>query len=160
MKSKDKLLSSIPFAICIAVTVLCLLSFVVSYVIGSFRQPDTSWRKETSPLDVETRINLCKILNLQTDDPLCLPNRDVYADQFFPLIERYFPNKSTTYDSINEKLGKYQIRRESISRDLEGNSYYRVWYDLRGDGVTAIVYYFSEKDNTAFRIGTRLGEGD
>lgn len=145
----------------IILSVLCGLDILALTYLSGNAIDDKPWRADTSPLPAETVNDLCQAFQLSKDHSLCQSEKTVFADEFFPLIKKALPVNQVTYEEMDEKLGKYQVRKGPTFHVVaEGISYYRVWYDLRGDGVTMIIYYFYEEDGKAFKTLTRLGKDD
>jgi hypothetical protein len=129
----------------------CLLSIlaigglvILIILFARFQVDQSPWIKETSPLSSSTIVDLCKKLTLDTTkNNICDLKKTVYADEFFLIIEKALPKDKATFADVNSKLSAYESKREPITEDDDGFRYYAIWYDLKGDGVTAIIFYGS-----------------
>jgi hypothetical protein len=119
----------------------------------------THWREKTSPLDQDVIKDICLKFALPSDDPRCQPGSQVYAPDFFGVITRAFrptDGVSSTYDEVQEKLGKYQFDYNPPVTTGDGLTYFRAWYDLKGDRVYPIVMFFYA-DGRLWRIIADVG---
>ncbi len=98
------------------------------------------WRQQTTPLDQLTIEELCKIFSINSSDKLCNNTRPIYAPDFFDEIK----SNTTTYKDVQAKIGKYQSKLEPLITLGDGSKYFVSEYDLRGDGVTSIIFFFHE----------------
>jgi hypothetical protein len=130
---------------------LCVVSFVPlrKEVGAALRANETQvaqrhdYKLHTTPLPADTVLDLCSALGITASFPKCRGGIDVYAPEFFAPIKTYFTNvgsEKKTYEFVQEKLGRYQVRCEEPSSD--GN--YRCFYDLRGDGIYLLAFYFDK----------------
>ncbi len=137
---------------------LCIVSFLpLRKEVGIALQANETqvarrhdYKLHTSPLPSDTVVNLCSGLGITASFPKCRDGGDVYAPEFFGPIKTYFANvrsESKTYEFVQDKLGRYQVRCEEPNSD--GN--YRCFYDLRGDGVYLMAFYF-DKNGHYFEI--------
>ena len=144
----------------VSVYILC---FVTSFVTSYVRKDD--WRQKTSPLPKATVIDLCEKLILASSDSLCDGSHDVYAPDFSRAIDDRFPldgpmetpkSKATiSYDDIQNVLGEYKQRCEDVVHlSVSNYSYFRCFYDLRGDGYWIAAFYFYSSEKTLFSIRT------
>jgi hypothetical protein len=120
----------------------------------------THWREKTSPLDPAVIEDICVKFALPSDDSRCQPGVHVYAPDFFDVITRAFrphDGVSSTYDEVQEKLGKYQFDYNPPVTTGDGLTYFRAWYDLKGDRVYPIVMFFYA-DGRLWRIIADVGD--
>jgi hypothetical protein len=124
------------------------------------------WKDRTSPLPVLTIRTLCKNFELANTSPLCEENKNIYSRDFYKAIIAYFRpyenEKNTvgtaTYSLVEENIGEYKIKCESVTTNSDGFSNFRCFYDIRGDNVFIMVIWFTYPDNLVFRIMTPMGE--
>lgn len=134
----------------LGIVIICCLFSILLYSWKAFF-PNDHWKQQTSPLRPEVISDLCKKLDLSDDDPLCLEGSEVYAPEFFPAIRSRFQLTKSTYDDVQSLLGDYQSKYEPPIALSTVEQYYRAWYDLRGDGATALIF-FIDQDGRVFRI--------
>lgn len=122
---------------------ICVLSmFMYPRVRGMFISRDDKWKQKTTPLSPATVKELCVILE-STEDELCREEQEnVYAPDFFPVIDEVFNKRNTTYTDVQEKISKYQTELEPLSKRSDGSNYFVSHYDFRGDGVTRVGFFF------------------
>ena len=111
----------------------------------------------TTPLPISVVEELC--LNLGTKEPgeNCQPNNVVHAPDLFDEIEAHFknlPDREKTYDVVQAKLGAYLDYCEKPDPDGD----YRCRYDLRGDDVYPVFFYF-DKNGMYYRIIANIVRG-
>ncbi|MDH5607119.1 MAG: hypothetical protein OEY93_09535 [Anaerolineae bacterium] len=109
-----------------------LLSFFVCRSLNS-RIPENKnvWENYLTPLDDQTRLDLCISFQIDLGDRLCDPAYRVFAPEFYPIIEENLINE--TRQEIEAKLGKYKQQCPGSSM-----SYY-CYYDLNGDQKSRII---------------------
>ncbi len=103
------------------------------------------WRERTSPLPLHVIKDICKKFSIQENDRLCGLNSAVYAPDFYPIIQEYFQalkDAPVTYSQVNEKLAIYRDYCEPKVVQADDAEYFRCFYDLRGDKVYPIAFYF------------------
>ena len=59
--------------------ILILCVFGIYKIMKAERELNERYLRSTSPLDAETVLDLCEKLNLQTTDPFCDLNTEIYA---------------------------------------------------------------------------------
>jgi len=109
----------------------------------------------TTPLSKNVVKDICHKLGIIGSNEKCGPGAVVYAPDFFSEVKTYFNSLSDQdkiYNAVQDKLDNYLISCEMPDRD--GN--YVCVYDLRGDGVYPITFFFN-KDNSYYRIITTIG---
>ncbi|MBI9049673.1 MAG: hypothetical protein JEZ00_09655 [Anaerolineaceae bacterium] len=145
---------------------IILLLFLLLCAFASFPEvykairTKLTWKEPTTPLPVEVIEDICSQFELGENDKRCKSDAIVYAPDFFEPIVDHFKMKDgkwSTYDEVQEKLDKYQVRIEPPSRRADGSEYYRVWYDLRGDGIYPIVMRFDSEDKL-YKISASIGD--
>jgi hypothetical protein len=98
-----------------------------------------------TPLTEEVVHDICSKLNLKETSENCQPDAIVYAPDLFDEIKAYFnklPDQDKTYDTVQDYFGKYLW----TCRKTTSTGHYECEYDLRGDNVFPIVFYFDEND--------------
>ena len=114
-----------------------------------------NYRLHTTPLTNAMVDDICSKLNIKETSENCQPSAVVYAPDFFNEIKSYFnslPDQDKTYATVQDRLGKYLVSCEKP--DPNGN--YLCEYDIRGDEVYPVSFYFNEKD-FYFRIFANIG---
>lgn len=104
------------------------------------------WKNSTSPLPSNVQIDLCQKFHLPEDSTLCT-SKNVLAPSFYSTIEKYFSSRENSFEVVQEMLGEYYWETENMGQSSLGEEYYRVYYDFRGDGKYAVVFYFSKSGN-------------
>jgi hypothetical protein len=120
----------------------CLIAATACASVYSAYRGATEWREKTTPLSKEVIQDLCSEFSLPPDHDLCRQDAGVYAPDFFPVIRDTFIPEISTYEDIQGKLGKYQSYLEPLTRQANGKEYFVSRYDLKGDDVTSIVFFF------------------
>lgn len=147
----------------ISIMSLCSSPFVSSYL----RRND--WKKDTTPLPRKTIATLCKNLSLSGQDSLCNGSRDVYARDFSEILREYFPledpmetpkSKATiTYQDVESVIGEYKWECQDVVHETNPKfSYFRCFYDFRGDRYWRDVFYFYCPEETLFSIRSGSSE--
>lgn len=143
-----------PLALAIMSTVLILfVGASCIYLLGALNRllpQDMSWRKETTPLPAGTIRDICKLFEQDAKSALCEEGKTVYADEFYPMIADAFPQGQVTYEEVHAKLGAYEYYKGPLIKQTYSGDYYEVEFDLRGDRITYIRFYF-DKDNKVTR---------
>jgi len=137
--------------VCVAVLLaaagvfLCLLLLYGTVLIVGEQIARHPVHEVTTPLKPEVVQDVCRALDLPEADPLCKPGAVVYAPDFFPRIKKAFKPGVTTYDDIQEKLGKYQYKCEDpvYYPSLE-QTYFWCDYALNEDHVFPFSFAFTE----------------
>lgn len=125
------------------------------------------WKQRTTPLPQETIIALCTNFNLEKNHALCNGSKDkVYGPDFYKIIRDTFrpyetygipSSESATYNNVEEKIGIFKYNCGDVIQELDGFTYFRCQYDLRGDREFIIGILFTLPDNAVFRINTPMG---
>lgn len=149
MKSPKNPRNILAFGI-LGIVIICCLFSILLYSWKAFF-PNNDWKQQTSPLRPEVISDLCNKLDLTDDNPLCNGSSEVYAPEFFPTIRARFQLNKSTYDDVQSLFGSYQSKYEPPIALSTGEQYYRAWYDFRGDGATALIFFFDQEDRV-FRI--------
>jgi hypothetical protein len=127
------------------------------------------WKKETTPLPLETITTLCGNFNLPQEHRLCDGKGDVYAPDFTRIIvetfrpyEEYQINsaESATYEEVEKKIGTYKFKCGSVITNGDGFSYFECYYDFRGDRFSTLMIIFSYPENAVFRVTGIVGDDD
>jgi len=105
------------------------------------------WRVTTTPLDMEVVNDICAKFYIQKEDSICRGNKQIYAPDIFPIIADFIESNNSTYEEIHLLIGNYQSELETKVILGSGNEYFRSWYDLNGDGKTALVIFFDGDGN-------------
>ena len=114
-----------------------------------------NYKLHTTPLPKNVVDDICSKLEIKTSSENCKPNAVVYAPELFDEIKVYFrdlPNQDKTYDIVQDKLGTYLVYCENP--DSDGN--YVCHYDLRGDDVYPVAFFFN-KAGFYYRIIANIG---
>lgn len=114
-----------------------------------------NYKLHTTPLATDVVADLCLKLNITESSEHCQPNAVVYAPDLFDEIKTYFknlPDKDKTYDTVQDYLGSYLVSCHKTTSD----GHYACKYDLRGDSIYPIAFFFNEND-TYFRIIANTG---
>jgi hypothetical protein len=133
-----------------------------SYMYRKNRLPDDGWKKYTTPLTSETTKSLCEKFSI-SESELCKNNKEVYAPDFFPIFTKNFQVGSATYQEVQTKLAEYQFALDPVKKGMDGKPYFISRYDLRGDGVTSVAFFFNGDyltnvlDKIAFDYGDPAG---
>lgn len=122
----------------------CLPSTMLGTKLSDYFLNRDDWRQQTTPLDQLTIAELCKIFSINSTDKLCNKTKPIYAPDFFDVIKYDLRSDTTTYKDVQAKLGKYQSKLEPLITLGDGSKYFVSEYDLRGDGVTSIIFFFHE----------------
>ena len=138
---KNKQFVSILLAIGILI-IIAWLATTFSVLYTTFSQhTDERWKQKTTPLPKDRLVEICASLSI-LDDPLCQNEKSVYAPDFFPIVSKIFDRRETTYQDVQIKMGKYQAELDDLITRKDGSTYFTTTYDLRGDGVTSISFFF------------------
>lgn len=105
------------------------------------------WHQQTTPLDQQTITDLCDNFSIKPTDLLCNNSKPIFAPDFFDVIKYALVSKTTTYEDVQVKLGTYQSKFEPLITLGDGSKYFVSEYDLRGDGITSIIFFFHESGN-------------
>ena len=113
------------------------------------------YKLHTTPLSPDVVNDICSKLNIQETNENCQPGVVVYAPDLFDEIKTYFnglPDQDKTYAIVQQHLGKYLLSCNKTTSD----GHYRCRYDLRGDSIYTVAFYFDEND-FYFRIIANTG---
>jgi hypothetical protein len=102
------------------------------------------YQLHTSPLPKSVTDDLCLKVIVDAPSEYCQPNAVVYAPELFEVIKAYFrnlPTKERTYANVQDRLGAYLDYCEQPN----AKGQYRCRYDLRGDDVYPIFFYFDNE---------------
>jgi hypothetical protein len=100
------------------------------------------YKSVTTPLAVNVVKDICLKLDIMTSSENCQADAPVYAPDFFDEIETYFsdlPHGSRTHDHVEQKLRAYLY----YCADPYPDGSYRCLYDLRGDRLYPVYFYFN-----------------
>ncbi|MFT3890787.1 MAG: hypothetical protein QM730_04065 [Anaerolineales bacterium] len=154
------------------VTILMMLIAVAAILLSAERfLYRRNWEKETSPLPRETIDKLCKSLSLDESEQVCNPSKRIYAYDFSQVLREYFPledametpkNSATiTFQQVENIIGEYKIKcQEVVDLPASGYSYFRCFYDLRGDDYWIDTFYFYYPEETLFSIRSGSSSND
>jgi hypothetical protein len=109
----------------------------------------------TTPLAESVVQDVCLKLGILESNEHCQPGVMVYAPDLFDEIKMYFvnlPGPNKTYEVVQDKLGAYLDYCEKPNPD--GNR--RCRYDLRGDDLYPVFFYF-DKNDLYYRIIANTG---
>ena len=105
---------------------------------------ENDWRSTTSSLSQEVVDDICTKFDADSSFPACKTKHSIFAPDLFPLIKEKFSSEDgSTYDDVQLMLSQYQTDYEAPVSLGNGEQYFVSWYDLRGDGETAIVFFFN-----------------
>jgi hypothetical protein len=144
---------------------LCVSPLVVRFVHRN------DWKKDTTPLPVQTISDLCQRFDLSHEDLVCNGSKKVYAADFGEVLRARFSLKNPirtekadatfTYQDVEKVIGAYKLECENlVELPASGYSYFRCLYDFRGDRYWREALYFYYPEQTLFSIRTGVGEGD
>ncbi len=135
--------------------------FLCSIWILSRGLHQDDWKKRTTPLPKETRDLLCSRFGLSQEDVLC-SGKDIYALDFMPTIQDTFKpyetyhiksSEAATYEEVEEKIGTFKYECEQVVHQADGLSYFRCFYDLRGDKKFIITIFYTYPEEAVMRLG-------
>jgi hypothetical protein len=126
-----------------AFVVGCLVPITIALIWWSSPVKENDWRSKTSPLPLEVVLDICSRFDAQSESLPCSSPKNVYAPDLFPIIEDSLIQNETTYENIQSMLGQYQADFEPPVTLGNGEEYFVSWYDLQGDGTTAMVFFFN-----------------
>jgi hypothetical protein len=118
---------------------------------------NSNYKLHTTPLPENVVKDICSKFNIEKTNEKCKENALVYAPELFDEIKIYFndlPEEEKTFDAVQNKLGAYLVDCEKPSTD----GHYRCKYDIRGDKVLPIFFYFN-KDHHYYKIIANKGIG-
>ncbi len=113
------------------------------------------YKLHTTPLPTTVVDDICLKIKLTTTSENCKSGAVVYAPDFFQEIKAYFtnlPDQTKTYNLVEEKLGVYLVSCETPNPDGS----YVCHYDLKGDSVYPIAFFFDRHD-MYYRIIASIG---
>jgi hypothetical protein len=111
---------------------------------------NSDYKLHTTPLPENVVGDICSNLDIERTSENCRGDVAVYAPEFFDEIKIYFnklPKEERTFDAVQKKLEVYLVFCEKPGAD----GHYRCEYDIRGDGVFPVYFYF-DKDGRYYRI--------
>lgn len=114
-----------------------------------------NYKLHTTPLPKNVVDDLCLKLFIKDSSESCNPDAIVYAPDLFDEVKAYFnglSDESKTYEAVQSILGTFLIH--CGTPDLKGR--YRCQYDLRGDKIYPIAFYF-DKHNFYYQIMANTG---
>ena len=114
-----------------------------------------NYKLHTTPLLENVVEELCLKLDIMEFSEHCQNGVIVYAPELFGEIKTYFqnlPHPDRTYNVVQDKLGNYLDYCENPYPDGS----YVCHYDLRGDNVYPILFFFDKK-GTYYRIIANTG---
>ncbi|PKO13299.1 MAG: hypothetical protein CVU39_20015 [Chloroflexi bacterium HGW-Chloroflexi-10] len=141
------------------VAVVGFIAITALFLVNGLRPDPEIWRNETTPLPKEVLTDLCQKFTGETSSRLCNSDKAIFAPHFFPIIEGAFPVGYSTFDEVEAKLGNYQKQKSEMITLGNEEKYFRVWYDLRGDDKTTIIFHFSE-NGLVRRVVQYLGDDE
>jgi hypothetical protein len=121
----------------------CLIILIVGSTVFS-RLTKPTVKEVTSPLETAVVLDLCSALAMPQDSRVCQPGAVVYAPDFFPAVRASFQPGQSTYEDVQSKLARYQYEYEPVVTTASGYSYFRAWYDFRGDRVFPVGFIFEK----------------
>jgi len=140
---------------------------VLFYGYLEFIRYGDQWKERTTPLPHATIDTLCASFNLEKSHPLCNDSKgDIYGPDFYEIIRDTFrpyeayeipSSESATYEEVEEKIGMFKYECRDVITNGDGFSYFRCWYDLRGDREFIIGIMYTYPDKAVFRINTPMG---
>lgn len=144
--------------ILVGLAFLCVMPFATTVYSGMGTRATTiaivnDYKSITTPLDASVVEDICLRLEIKASSENCQSEMPVYAPDFFDEIKTYFsdlPRKSRTYDTVQDKFGTYLDY--CATPDPDGD--YRCVYDLRGDHLYPVYFYFDE-DGFYYRISAK-----
>lgn len=137
----------------------CVIPVTIALVWWSNPVKENDWQSKTTPLPMEVVLDICSKFDSQSQSIPCQSPGNVYAPDLFPIIEDRLILKETTYEEVEFMLRQYQADFEPPIKLGNGEEYFVSWYDLRGDGITAIVFFFND-DGSLREILYHLGNDD
>jgi hypothetical protein len=158
--NKTKIIILSAAAIAVA---LCVSPYMYSFIHRD------DWKQNTSPLPKGTISTLCKSLLLNEANTLCNGSKTVYAADFNAALRARFPLKDpmetpknealVTSQEVDKAIGQFKIECQDIVHE-SNYSYYRCFYDFRGDGFWKDVFYFYFPEQTLFSIRSSSTQDD
>ncbi len=141
-------------------SVLLILVLSILYLNQVSRSND--WEKRTTPLPKTTVDLLCRNFALSLDDVLCNGKKDVYVLDFMKVVRDAFrpyetyeieSSEAATYEEVEEKIGMFKYECEPVETTGDGFSYFRCFYDLRGDRKFIITIFYTYPEMAVMRLG-------
>ncbi len=156
------------------ILILVLLVIVACYTSLARERYNNrkSWEAKTSPLPQKTVSALCKEFSLDSEHHLCNGSKSIYAYDFSDVLYEYFSLKNSsdfprddvskdkatiTFQEVEKVIGDYKRECQEVVHQKDF-SYFRCFYDLRGDDYWRNIFYFYYPEETLFRI--RSGSSD
>src|SRR5574338_692221 len=126
-----------------AIAVGCILPIIIAMTWWTTSVKEENWRSKTSPLPLEIVRDICSKFDSSSTHIECISQTNIYAPDLFPIIkEAFLSSKSSSYEDVQLMLAQYQVDFEPPVTLGNGDQYFVSWYDLRGDSVTSIVFFF------------------
>lgn len=103
------------------------------------------YKQHTTPLPESVIEDICVKLRIKDSSEQCQSNIVVYAPELFDEVKFYFGNlahQNRTFVIVQERLGTYLDYCEEPYPDGS----YVCHYDLRGDNVYPVFFYFDKED--------------
>lgn len=113
------------------------------------------YKLHTTPLPKSVVEEICTQLDIKESSEHCKSNGVIYAPDLFEEIKIYFrnlPDQDKTRDVVEDKLGAYLDYCEKPYPDGS----YVCHYDLRGDSIYPIAFFF-DKNGMYYRIIANTG---
>jgi hypothetical protein len=127
---------------------------MLPFVIEPFFQSSPS--ELATQLDINTVDDLCRSLELPSDDARCQPGAEMYIYDFMPAFEEHFELGVATYEDVTNAFGKYEDFCEQRVTTSGDYSYFRCWYDFN-DSLYPVVFRFSGEQDTVDQIALSTG---
>lgn len=142
----------------LAFTASCIYPVTLVLIWWSSPLKENDWKSKTSPLSREVIEDICSKFDVKKIKPACKSEKDVYAPDLFPMIsDTLLSKKKLSYDDVQLLLSQYQVDYEPPVTLRSGDVYFVSWYDLQGDGQTALVFFFNG-DGSIREIKYHLGD--
>jgi hypothetical protein len=143
---------------------LLLLALFWSSVALACSWLDTNPAQEhpwiAQPLQLKTTNYFCNKLGLTSDNPICQPNRDVFAADLVPALEQRFPINQTPYSEVAEVLRDYPVQAEESKLPDGTVTSKRYAYLLTEYDGFCVDFYVDVNSNMIKRIGaSSIGSG-
>lgn len=131
-------------AVCVLLVPGCYVIVYGGLVLRNYATRP-KWQEITTPVAPAVVQDVCQKLNLPSGHRLCKPGAIVYAPEFFPFIKTAFTPGVTTYEEIEQALGKYRYHcEEPVSYPSLGLTIFRCHYDFNQDHVFPFAFSFTE----------------
>ena len=142
------------------ILIVGMLGFI-SWLCWLVALPDVEasrkWRDRTVPMDSEMAFELCMVLGISDEDPLCDPNRVTYGPEFYKHIDDFLlPDDQLpkSYRQVLENFESYLICDFSeVSTDKIPS---RCWLEFADDDQFPYAIRFDEQgfvSSTKYELG-------